>query len=346
MAQDLIKGIVYSQFDDKAGPTARVWIPSNLTEKIQDLISLKTINVLAGEGGKVPESLGVIPFPSIKQKGLVKYMEIRDHDRRGKGTDCSLTLLFDEADDLIFYKYIKNFEKIFAKVAKKLKKLEEKKVDKDLILSEIDQFQGSIRHVIEDLRKEEVSTKEGAFPEAAEKGVAGHDFEWKLIVVGDPHVGKTSTILRFTDSAFRRTYIPTMGVNLSKKQIKYKNINVKYILWDIAGQSKFQSMRKPFYTGSAGVLLVFDLTDPDSFHNVPHWYKDITGHLKRDLDGFILANKNDLVKERKVKGEDIQKMAEKLHLGYYETSAKTGEHIADVFQQMAELIYNKILKKK
>ena len=127
MAKDLIKGIVYSQFDEKAGPCARIWIPESLTEKIQDLISLKTINILAGESGKIPKSLGVIPFPSIRLKGLVKYMEIRDHDRRGKGVDCSLTLLFDEADDIIFYKYIKNFEQIFTRVAKKIITLEEKK---------------------------------------------------------------------------------------------------------------------------------------------------------------------------------------------------------------------------
>ena len=345
MAKDLIKGIVYSQFDEKAGPCARIWIPDNLTEKIQDLISLKTINILAGEGGKIPKSLGVIPFPSIRLKGLVKYMEIRDHDRRGKSVDCSLTLLFDEADDIIFYKYIKNFEQIFTRLAKKIKTMEEKKVGEKLIREEIENFRGNLQNVLEELRQEEIVAKDVAFPEAAEEDGTRHDYEWKLIVVGDPHVGKTSTILRFTDNAFRRTYIPTMGVNLSKKQIRYKDINVKYILWDIAGQSKFQTMRRPFYTGSDGVLLVFDLTDPDSFQNVSNWYKDITDHLKKQIDGFILANKNDLVEERKVETKDIEKLAKKLNLGFYETSAKTGEHIPEVFQKMAEFIYNKKVKK-
>ncbi|NVM54233.1 MAG: GTP-binding protein [Candidatus Helarchaeota archaeon] len=342
MVKDFIKGIIYSQFDEKAGPRALIWIPPDLPEKVQDLISLKTINILAGENGVIPESLAVVPFPSIKLKGLVKYMEIKDPIRRGKAIDSSITLLFDEVDDLIFYKYIKNFEDLCSKTVKEIVKLEEKKAHRKQVQDEINKFQLNVQSILNELQEEEVSVQESAaFAEVSGEGADLADYEYKLIVCGDPHVGKTSTILRFTDNAFRRTYIPTLGVNLSKKQIRYKDLNVKFVLWDIAGQSKFQTMRRPFYKGADGQLLVFDLTDLESFENITNWYKDIKTNLKGELRGLIIGNKNDLVDQRKVEEENIKKLSQKLDLEFFEISALTGENINEVFYKLAELIYER-----
>ena len=80
-----------------------------------------------------------------------------------------------------------------------------------------------------------------------------------LFLEGEPGVGKTSVILRFTDRAFKRTYLPTMGVNISEKIISHENDIVEYILWDVAGQAKFQLMRKHFYEGADAQILVFKL---------------------------------------------------------------------------------------
>ncbi|MHA1264492.1 MAG: Rab family GTPase [Candidatus Helarchaeota archaeon] len=342
MKREYIQGILYSQFDEKAGPKAEIWVPSSLSRKVQDLVSLKTINIFSGEGGIVPKSLAVIPFPSIQKKGLVKFMEIKDPERRGNAIDSSLTLLFDESDDLIFYKYIKNFESVFNQTAEKIIHLEEKKAKRKEIQTEIDRFHRNIRTILDELRDREFATQEVEFPVTADEEVDLKTYEYKIIVVGDPHVGKTSTILRFTDNAFRRTYIPTLGVNLSSKKIRYNSVHIKFILWDIAGQSKFQTMRRPFYKGADGLILVFDLTDQTSFQNVTSWYQDIKNTLQSAFPpGILLGNKNDLVADRQVSQKSIKNLAKKLGFNYFETSALTGENIPEAFQEMAKLLYGK-----
>ncbi|NVM29815.1 MAG: GTP-binding protein [Candidatus Helarchaeota archaeon] len=336
--KELIKGIIYALFDEKAGPKPIVWSPENLPENVRDLISLKTINILAGQAGDIPESLAVIPFPSVNLKGLVKFLEIKEVSRRGRTIDGSITVLFDEADDLIFYKYMKNFEKICGTTAKTVTKLEEEKAEHQKVAKEIDKFQENMRHILHELHDTELKAQRttAAFPKGPEDMV---DFNYKIIVVGDPHVGKTSTVLRFTDEAFRRTYIPTMGVNLSKKNVKHEGAHIKFVLWDVAGQSKFQMMRRQFYKGSDGEILVFDLTDPNSFNDLHKWYEDIKTYLKTNLRGLILANKNDLKDERKVKREDIEKLAKELNMDFFETSALTGENVTEAFIKMADLIH-------
>ncbi|NVM31092.1 MAG: GTP-binding protein [Candidatus Helarchaeota archaeon] len=351
MSTDFIKAIIYSQFEHKAGPTAIVWDPSEIPFKIRDLISLKTIQILAGEGGKVPESLAIIPFPSINSKGLVKFLEIMDMKSRGGAIDSSITLLFDEVDDVIFYKYIKNFESLFTDLAKKIIKIEEKKPDTKKITKEILKFKRRIQETLTELRSTEIPDEEtAAFPTVKEEAPELTRYRYKLIVCGDPSVGKTSTILRFTDNAFKRTYIPTIGVNLSEKFLEYEDASIKFVIWDIAGQSKFEKMRSYFYKGADGLLLVFDLTAPESFKNIPHWYEDIKDYLKTNLRGLILGNKNDLIDQREVQKDQIEKLTKKLRLDYYETSALTGENVNESFTKMAELLYKKakppVVKKK
>jgi small GTP-binding protein len=340
MQKDLVKGIIYSQFDEKAGPIAKICIPEELSLKIKNLISLKSINILAGETGAIPISLAIIPFPSLNLKGIVKYMEIPDMNRRGKAIDSSLTLLFDEVDDLIFYKYIKNFESVFKDTANNLVKKEVQKQDRKVILDELIRFQTNILQILEELREREVLVQPTAeFPETAVEDSKLRGFRYKIIVCGDPSVGKTSTVLRFTDNAFKRSYIPTIGVNISEKVVQYKDASIKFVLWDIAGQAKFQKMRSYFYKGADGQLLVFDLTNPGTFDNIPKWQADIKGCLNFDLPGLILGNKNDLIDQRIVNSVQIKSLAEALHLGYFETSALTGENVHEAFLKFAAILY-------
>ena len=234
MSKEFIKGIIYSRFDQKAGPKPIVWIPQ-INEKTLDLVSTKSINLLSGEQ-KIPESLAIIPFPSINQKGCVKFFETIDNSLRGKSAESALTLLFDEAEDLIFYKYMKHFESAFNKTAHIIMEYQEKKVDFKKIMKEIEHFKERILELLEELRHEEMAAGESdAFPAPEDQEI--REARWKLIVCGDPAVGKTSTILRYTNNAFRKTYLPTIGTNLSKKRIKYKDADIQFVLWDIAGQA-------------------------------------------------------------------------------------------------------------
>ncbi|MFX0134225.1 MAG: Rab family GTPase [Candidatus Hodarchaeota archaeon] len=340
MEKNLIIGIIYSRFNEKIGPEAFSWLPTDLDLQIRNLVSLKSINILSGEKGKVPKTLAFIPFPSLNLKSIVKVLEIKDKSHRGGFFDASLTILFDEANDLIFYKYITNFEEIFEQYTNKIINMEESKADKNLINKLLKTFHEKLNGILTDLHNAEISTKEQIAFREEHREEEAKALRFKVIVCGDPSVGKTSIVLRFTDRAFRRTYIPTIGVNISEKIIQYKNAKIEFVIWDIAGQSKFSIMRKHFYTGANIQFIVFDLTSPKSFENIPNWYNDIKKNLKNDMRAILIANKNDLTEMRKVNQNEIKKLANELNLEYIETSALTGENVDEAFYKMSEILYN------
>ena len=340
MTQDLIRGIIYSKFHTRLGPDAIAWTPTDIAKEVRDLVSMKSINILSGERGLVPESLAIFPFPSINLKGIIKSLEISDDSARGGAVDGSITLLFEEANDAIFYKYFKHFEKIFNEVAREIVALEEKGANKQQIEERVVQFYIDLIEILNELRDAEITSIER---EAFRKEEQKEDiikFKYKIIVVGDPAVGKTSTVLRFTDRAFKRSYLPTIGTNINEKDIQVKNKQIHFIIWDIAGQSKFQMMRKHFYSGADGQLLIFDLTRPNTLKNIASWYQDIKSYLKKDLAGFVLGNKSDLGDLRNVDDGEIKTLAKELNLEYIETSALSGENIDEAFQRLGELLYN------
>ena len=340
MEKVLIDGLIYSKFHSKIGPRAEVWYPSNINSELKDLASVKTINILSSEKGGAPKGLAIIPFPSFNLKAMVKALEIPDQKQRGGVTDASITLLFNEINDLIFYKYMNNFEFLFNETADKI--IEKgAKADKREISEEIERLYSNLINMLDDLRETEMSGFAGEeFPSVSEE--LEKEYKLKIIVCGDPAVGKTSTVLRFTDRAFKRTYIPTIGVNITEKIIRSKNNEFTFIIWDIAGQTKFQRMRKHFYTGADGKLLIFDLTRRKTFDSIKEWFLDIKKNLigKKDLHGFIIGNKCDLEENREVSFEEAQKLAKDLNLRYIETSAKTGKNVDEAFYELGEILTN------
>jgi len=341
MEKNPIRGIIYSQFHEIEGPTTLLWEPDGLSEDIKRLVNNKSISLLRGESGLIPKSLIIIPFPSFNLKSIVKYLLVKDRSYPGGFRVSAINLLFNDIEDVIFYKYHRNFESVFKKITKKITQLEKSRADIKLIAGELKIFKIDLLNLIKELRDEEISTFHGEeFPETKVDLSKFSDFRFKLIICGDPEVGKTSAVLRFTDKAFKRTYLPTIGVNVSEKEVQLKefNIEIAFTIWDIAGQQKFQSMRKHFYTGAEGVFLMFDLTSHESFQNISNWYEDIKLKLKDDFVGFLLGNKRDLVTERRVGIEEIHKLAKDLNMDYIETSALTGINIDKAFYDMSKAI--------
>lgn len=338
MSEDIIKAIVYTSLDETIGPNPLLWIPLDLSEKIRMGVSIKTITMLTTDQGIVPNSLVIMPFPAFKLKGIIKYIEREDDSRRGGIALSSMALLFNEADDLIFYKYMDYLEPVFSESAKKLIDLENRDAKSDEIFIEIDNFRLKLTEILDDLYQKEKSTSElEAFPEEElKKDLLESNF--KIVVCGDPGVGKTSTVLRLTDNAFMRTYVPTLGVSISERLMEIGDKHVNLILWDIAGQSKFELMRRHFYKGTDAVILIFDLTNRKSFEGVSNWINDIKKYEK-DLIGIIFGNKEDLLDERKITGEEALKIAETLNLDYVETSALTGKNIEQSFYNVAETLF-------
>lgn len=341
--EELIKGVIYSQFNEKQGPIAVTWVPTDLKIEIRDLVSLKSINMLVGERGIVPKSLAIVPFASYDLKGMIKLMEIKDVKHRGGVLDSTLTVLFNEANDVIFYKHINQFEELFEDIASDILKLEEKNASTDEIHEQIKKFYTKMVETLNELRDVEISiTDTPEFTRETEEISEKREFKFKVILCGDQEVGKTSIVLRYTDKAFRRTYIPTIGVNISEKDHHYDRYIVEFIIWDIAGQSKFQMMRKHFYQGADGKFLVFDLTNPESLDNIIQWNQDIDFYLNKEIKGYLLGNKSDLFDQIKVDKVRILELAKNLNLEYIETSALSGKNIDEAFRKLGELIIREI----
>ncbi|KKL50400.1 hypothetical protein LCGC14_2305850, partial [marine sediment metagenome] len=292
--------------------------------------------------GVMPKSLVIMPFPNFNLKGIIKYIERHDDNFRGGFELSTITLLFNEVDDLIFYKYMAYLESAFSECAGKIIELENKNAETDEIFVQINKLRRNITEILGDLRnKEKTTTEQEAFPEDAEVAEVISGYNFKIVVCGDPSVGKTSTILRFTDKAFMRTYIPTLGVVISEKNFIVKKQYINLILWDIAGQTKFEVMRRHFYQGTEAVVLIFDLTNRKSFESILNWYKDIKKNVipyQGELVGFILGNKEDLFDERKVKFEEAMKLVDKFNLEYIETSALTGKNVEKSFLKLSEAL--------
>ncbi len=158
---------------------------------------------------------------------------------------------------------------------------------------------------------------------------------YKVVVIGDGSVGKTTLILKYTEKRFRESYIPTIGVQWTVKNIEYKEYTVSLILWDIAGQDKFKLMRSNFYEGSDAVIIVFDVTSLISFDHAENWLKEVQQYCE-NVPYILLGNKIDLVEERTVTQEMIEKVTQKYKFPYFETSAKTGENVIDMFNAVID----------
>ena len=136
---------MFSQFDEKIGPVPIAWIPPDLPSDTTEYISLKSMNILSSEEGMVPKSLAIIPFPSQKLKGLIKSLEIKDENKRGGSVDSSLTVIFKETErDVIFYKNIDVFERLFNITAKTIIELVESKAQTEQLRNTLNTFYSRI----------------------------------------------------------------------------------------------------------------------------------------------------------------------------------------------------------
>ncbi len=171
---------------------------------------------------------------------------------------------------------------------------------------------------------------------------------YKVIVIGDPAVGKTSLLTKFSTKKFNSQYLPTVGVNIVKEvmdiNIQGKNTKINLMLWDIAGQPQFYMLHKPYFNGADGMFLVFDITRASTFSNVNNWYNSAVKYGLSGIPRVLVGNKIDLEDQRKIIKPHTQHLSEKLNAEYFETSAKTGVNVDKMFRRMAELLYLKYNK--
>ncbi|MHA2281490.1 MAG: Rab family GTPase [Promethearchaeota archaeon] len=343
MERKIIKAVIYSNLDEEVGPNSKAYIPDDFPQMQLMLISVKTFTILTGEKGQIPDSLVILPFPSLELKGLIKYIQWEDPEKRGGIGQANIAIFFEEMDDVIFYKYLRELSVPFNDIAQNIAFLEQSHAPQEDFINELINLESALTELLEELKIQELSRSKVESLQEMIKDRSLIDYQFKIVIVGNPTVGKTSLILRYTNNAFRRTYVSTMGVHVSNKIFKAEDSTIiQLVLWDIGGQKKFEFMRPKFYQGVDALFLMFDLTNPDSFMSVPTWYSDIQEQLKSgedDLPGFLIGNKKDLRKKIKINTLKAKELAAKLNLEYIETSAMSGENVDRAFTNIANLLY-------
>ncbi|MFW9951296.1 MAG: Rab family GTPase [Candidatus Thorarchaeota archaeon] len=329
--------ILYLNLDlDK--PVITFWYPFDLSEDIRKFIAKKCYEIISEEDNFIPEVLLIFPIPSLKLKALIKYFKREQDISHINSVKSAIVYLFDEKDDNVYYRYMSYLDPYFNETILNIMKLEHDRKESEAIYEEIIKLQLKLFDLTKYLKnKSEYISKE----EISQEIILDFDplvkRKYKVVVLGNPSVGKTSTILRFTDNVFLRAYIPTMGLNITQKMFKVNNSAVELVLWDIGGQARFDLIRRQFYEASSAFILLFDLTSPKSFADIPSWYHDLRSFHENlhKLPGFLIGNKLDLIDKRIVNKNDAKKMANSLDLEYYETSALTGYNIEILFHTIA-----------
>jgi small GTP-binding protein len=164
------------------------------------------------------------------------------------------------------------------------------------------------------------------------------DYTLKVVVVGDSGVGKTCFLMRFVRGWFDKETQSTLGVEFLTKIVQTERHRVQLQLWDTAGQELFRSVTRGYYRGSAGALIVFDLTARDTFENVERWLKDIRDVARADVVTVLIGNKADLPDARQVGASEAADFAKRNSMQYFETSAKTGNNIAVAVDALVAVI--------
>jgi Ras-related protein Rab-1A len=162
------------------------------------------------------------------------------------------------------------------------------------------------------------------------------DATYKAIIIGDTGVGKTALLMRLTDNVFRESYVSTIGVDVKNNIFKVSDKLVKLQMWDTAGQERFRTITQSYYRGADGIIIVFDVTDKDSFDSTSHWMHEID-KANFDCVKFLIGNKTDLQEKRQVSFEEAQKFSKNHSFDYFETSAKvSGLNVRQAFSKVAE----------
>jgi len=157
-----------------------------------------------------------------------------------------------------------------------------------------------------------------------------YDKKCQLLIIGDSTVGKTSILSRFANGTFNSNYLATVGLDNFTKDETIDDKNVRIKIWDTAGQERYKALTKGFFRNAEGIMIVYDVTNQESFENLKNWIQSIKDNMGNDflerIPVVIIGNKIDS-DEREIKTEDAESFCKQQNYPYFETSAKTGENI-------------------
>ncbi|GFN93721.1 ras-related protein rab-21 [Plakobranchus ocellatus] len=169
----------------------------------------------------------------------------------------------------------------------------------------------------------------------------GRNFNFKVVLLGEGCVGKTSLVLRYVENKFNDKHVTTLQASFLNKKLNIGGKRVNLAVWDTAGQERFHALGPIYYRDSNGAILVYDITDEDSFQKVKNWVKELRRMLGSDVCLCIAGNKTDLEKNRNVTVQEAESYAASVGAKHFHTSAKMGRGIEELFLNLSKTMIEK-----
>lgn len=182
----------------------------------------------------------------------------------------------------------------------------------------------------------------GAGQEQRDAADQNFDYMFKLLIIGNSSVGKTSFLFRYADDSFTSAFVSTVGIDFKVKTIYRNDKRVKLQIWDTAGQERYRTITTAYYRGAMGFLLMYDITSQDSFNAVQDWATQIKTYSWDNAQVVLIGNKLDLEEDRQVPAEDAQRLATELGFQFFEASAKDNINVKQVFDKLVDVICEKM----
>ena len=161
------------------------------------------------------------------------------------------------------------------------------------------------------------------------------DAKYKILILGDSTVGKTCFLTRYTDNTFQEEYLASIGMDYKIKSYEKEDGNsIKLYIWDTAGQDRFRSITRNYYKGADGIILIYDITNEESFNNVKHWINSIKEEAPDKVVIILVGNKVDDEENRKIKKENGEKISQEFKLPFFECSANADINVNSAFEAL------------
>lgn len=168
------------------------------------------------------------------------------------------------------------------------------------------------------------------------------DYMFKILIIGNSSVGKTSFLFRYADNSFTSAFVSTVGIDFKVKTVIRRDKRIKLQIWDTAGQERYRTITTAYYRGAMGFILMYDVTNEESFNSVQDWVTQIKTYSWDNAQVILVGNKSDMENERVITYDRGKQLADQLGLEFFETSAKENINVQDVFERLVDIICDKM----